>query len=450
MRMPVAKAAVLCIAGLSVFSGCHRPAGDVVDRLVIGEVMMHSELADNLRAISMAGGRVSGTSNARQAEEYVAGKLREYGLPCVHFEPFALESWISHETVVTLLGDPPVVLEGAVALGKTISTPPEGVTAELIDLGEGKPEDFEARADDIAGRFVVIRSTWSRRSRVALAMEHGAAGVVVLSSPEREPIVGNGHREPRPEPLVVIRHDEALLERLRAGERLRLNIKLVTENWRCRPRNVVAEIPGRGSLAHEVVLLCAHLDAWHLAEGAVDNGTGSAAILEAARALAAVEWRPRRTVRFVWFMAEEIGLVGSQAYVEAHKSELDDVVVVINVDMPGSPRSIVVFGHPEIEVFLGGLRGELRGYELDQRIREPQGMWSDHAAFMYEGVCALVVSGDMGPGVRHYHTVNDTYDQVDRRATVEAAAVLGVLVRRLADEPQRPTQRLEPTEPPTD
>ena len=63
---------------------------------------------------------------------------------------------------------------------------------------------------------------------------------------------------------------------------------------------------------------------------------------------------------------------------------------------------------------------------------------------MKEGVCALALYGDMGPGVKYYHSTGDTYDQVDCRGTNQAAAVLAVLVRRLADEPQRPTVRLDP------
>jgi hypothetical protein len=426
--------------------GCHQPAGDVTDRMLIGEVMMRSQLAENLRAISMDGGRVSGTPNAAKAEEYVAERSRAYGLQNVRHEPFAMESWISRETVVTLLDDPPQRLEGAVALGRTISTPPEGVTAGLIDIGEGKPEDFEAYRAEIPGKFVIVHGGWTRRARIQRALEHGAAGVVVMSRPEREPIIGNGHDEPRPEPLVVIRRDERLLERLAAGEELSVNIRLETENWPCSPRNVVAEIPGNGPLADEVVILCAHLDGWHLAEAAIDNGTGSAAILETARALAAVDWKPRRTVRFIWFMAEEIGLLGSRAYVRDHADELDNIVAVVNVDMPGSPRGMVAFGHPEIEGFLESVAADLSAYELSVRVRDPTGMWSDHAPFMVEGVCTLAVRGDLGPGVKHYHTANDRYDEVDRRATNEAAAVFAVLVRRLADAPDRPGVRSEPVD----
>lgn len=450
--MPARSALVFsCVlAGLASSAGCQQPRGDVIDRLLIGEVMMHSEFAANLRTLAMPGGRLSGTPNAARAQQFVVDKLRAYGLWNVHEEPFEMECWIVHETTVTLLTDPPRVLDGAVALGQTISTPPGGITAELIDLDEPKEEDFAARAAELAGQLVLTRDGGLRRSRkLSLALEHGALGLVVMSRPERLPIIGNGHHEPRPEPAVTIPYDEDLLARLAAGETLRLNIQYETENWPCRPSNVVGQIPGRGPLADEVVILSAHLDSWHLGEGAIDNGNGSAAILETVRALAGVGWQPRRTVRFIWFMGEELGLEGSWAYVRQHEDELDDIVAVVNVDMPGSPRSLVVFGHPELEPFLERLRCDLAGYELTQRLSSSTGMGSDHGPFLRQGVCTLALSGDIGPGGRHYHTAGDVYDTVDRRGTIPSSAVLAVLIRRLADEPRRPSVRLEPpaTEP---
>ena len=418
----------------------------MVDRLLIGEVMMHSELSANLRALAVPGGRLSGTAGADDAARFVADKLRAYGLQNVHLEPFEMQCWVVHNTQVTLLGDPPRVLEGAVGLGRTLSTPPGGVTAELIDLGEVSKEDFAARGSELGGKFVLVRDGgMSRRDKLRLACEHGAAGLVVMSQPDREPIIGSGHSAPRPEPAVVIRHDDELIERLKQDQPVRLRVDLQTENWSCRPNNAVGEIPGTGPLAREVVIISAHLDSWHLAEGAIDNGTGSATILETARALARVGWQPRRTVRFVWFMAEEIGLEGSESYVRAHMNELDNVVAVINVDMPGSPRKIGHFHHPEIEPFLRSVMADLSAYELSGEIGDWSGEWSDHAPFTRQGVCALSIGGELGPGVKNYHTAGDTYDAVDRRGTIQSSAVFAVLARRLADAPQRPSVRLEPT-----
>lgn len=429
---------VACMAALAWASGCVAPSPTQIDQFVIGEVMMRSEFAANLRKLSVPGGRLSGTPNAEAAERFVADQARAYGLKNVHFEPFEMQCWVSHETEVTVLGEPPRVIAGAMALGKTISTPPEGITAEVVSVGEGKDADFQGRDADLAGRFVLAHpDNRPRRDRVNRVVAAGAAGLLVMSGPDRPPHIGNGHESPRPEPIVAIPHDQDLLDRLQRGEKPRLSIRLRTENWVSHPNNVVAEIPGRGPQAREVVIVSAHLDSWHLGEGAIDNGNGSAVILEAARALARTDWQPRRTVRFVWFAGEELGLRGSEAYVQAHQTELGDVVCVINVDMPGSPRSIGRIGDcPQVEPLLQQAVADLSGYELDPKIGASSGGGSDDAPFAERGIPVVGVWGELGPGVKHYHTAGDRYEVVDTRGTTPSAAVIGVLARRFADEPQ--------------
>ena len=356
---------LLLLLGLPLaLCGCLRPRGEVADRLAIGEVMMRSEFAANLRALAMPGGRVSGTPNAERAEQFVFDRLRAYGFPRVAREPFEMWSWLVHDTRITILGDPPRVLEGAVALGRTESTPPGGLTAEVVDLGEGTDADFETRAEELRGKIVLVRENRATRGhRLRAALERGAVGYLVMMPPDREPTIGNGHRTPQPQPAAVIPHDADLLARLAAGEPIRINMRLETENWLACPCNIVAELPGRGPHADEIVILGAHLDGWHLGEAAMDNGSGAAAILETARALRAIGWQPDRTVRFVWFMGEEHGLLGSKAYVTQHAAELDRIVAMINVDMPGAPRKLLAFGHEELQDLLAATARDLAAYE---------------------------------------------------------------------------------------
>ena len=141
---------------LSVAAGCQSPhAPDRIDELVLGEVMMRSELAANLRDLSMPGGRLSGSENGYLAEQMMADRATVYGLQNVRLEPFEMTTWQDEYTVVTLLDDPPVVLEGAISLGGVLSTPEEGITAELVNVGQGTPEEFEAKADALPGRFAL-------------------------------------------------------------------------------------------------------------------------------------------------------------------------------------------------------------------------------------------------------------------------------------------------------
>jgi len=98
-----------------------------------------------------------------------------------------------------------------------------------------------------------------------------------------------------------------------------------------RSGNVVAEIPGREA-PEEIVLAGAHLDAWDLGTGAVDDGAGVGIVVAAARLLQALPEAPRRTVRVVLFGAEEVGLVGAKAYAEQHAEALDRHVIAAESD----------------------------------------------------------------------------------------------------------------------
>jgi carboxypeptidase Q len=421
-----------------VSAGCTGFQSAHLDQFIIGEVMQKSELSENLRALCLSGGRLSGTENAFAAERFIVDKARQCGLRNVHLEPFPMTCWRGIETRVVRLTPDESPCAGALALCNTKSTPPSGVTAGVIDAGDGKPEDFDLLGDELHARFALVRDGGDRRSeKTARALEHDAAGLVVVSAENHAPIIGTGHRRPRPEPAIVISHDDgqAIAELLAAGQTVRLNVQIRSEIWEAEPDNVVAEIPGHGPHADEIVLLGAHLDSWDLAEGAIDNGNGSAVILECARALRAVGWRPSRTVRFVWFMGEEQDLRGSRAYVTAHRDELDKVVAMINVDMPGSPRKLFTSGPPQFAERLQEFRRGMAGYALNEEIGKLSGGWSDYAPFVEAGVCGIALWGELGSGVQNYHTVNDKFECVDQRATLESAAVLAVLVRQLADDP---------------
>lgn len=434
-----------------VSTGCTAPQNAQLDRLIIGEVMQKSQLTENLHALCLAGGRLSGTQNAFAAERFVLDKAREYGLRNAHLEAFPMPCWRGIETRVARLAPNESPCQGALALCNTMSTPPDGLTAQVIDAGDGKPDDFELLRDQLRGRFALVRDGGDRRSeKMARALEHGAAGLIVVSAADHAPVIGTSHHIPRPEPAIVISHDDgqAIAQLLAAGQTVTLNVQIRTDFWDAEPHNVVAEIPGRSRHADELVLLGAHLDSWDLAEGAIDNGNGSAVILECARALRAVGWRPSRTVRFVWFMAEEQDLRGSHAYVTAHDDQLDKMVAMINVDMPGSPRTLSTSGPPQFVDRLQEFRRSMAGYGLNEQIGKLSGGWSDHAPFVEAGVCSVAVWGELGPGVQNYHTANDKFECADQRATVESAALLAVLVRQLADDPALKPGRYPPDEPP--
>ena len=166
-----------------------------------------------------------------------------------------------------------------------------------------------------------------RRTGPSVASRKGAAAIVIRSvgtDYHRNPHTGvqiwaEGAR-PIPAAALSLPDSEQLQRILKRGKPVTMRLLLTPRNLGIRQSgNVVAEVPGREPGAG-IVLVGGHLDSWDLGTGAIDNAAGVAITAAAARRIMAAG-RPRRTIRVVWFGAEEVGGDGNRAYREAHKDE---------------------------------------------------------------------------------------------------------------------------------
>jgi Zn-dependent M28 family amino/carboxypeptidase len=222
--------------------------------------------------------------------------------------------------------------------------------------------------------------------------------------------------------------------------------------------NVIATLPGADpALADEAVLVTAHYDHIgtkhdatgedHIYNGANDNAAGTAAMLGVAAALTALPQPPRRSVVFIAFCGEELGLLGSKYYVEHPLFELPKTIAVVNLEMLGRPLP----ESPPVAWVTGAELSDL--IESFPRPDEGSGVkfvpsstigWqeaaafgrSDNAAFADQDVVAHTIS--TGKIDAYYHSVDDEPEVLDfeRMALIVRALTLGV--HRLADAPTRP------------
>lgn len=101
-----------------------------------------------------------------------------------------------------------------------------------------------------------------------------------------------------------------------------------------------------------------HFDSWDVAQGANDNGSGVAAALDTARILKSLAIKPKATIRFVFFSGEEQNCIGSQAYVEAYKADLDRIRIYVVMDGgTQAPTGISVKGRHDLVAPLTAIAG---------------------------------------------------------------------------------------------
>jgi Zn-dependent M28 family amino/carboxypeptidase len=240
--------------------------------------------------------------------------------------------------------------------------------------------------------------------------------------------------------IAVNREIGEWMTRLLKEGPVRMKISAAATSGSAIARNVVGEIVGE---TEEVVMIGGHLDSWDLAQGAIDNGAGVAVVLETARALGSLKRKPRRTLRFVLFMGEELGLYGSRAYVKAHEKELDRIVMMMNLDMCGKPSGYALGPCEEALDFFRVLSAKLERLGLGAAPTAKAGLHSDHQPFMMAGVPTMTLQSKLDDEQgRSFHSAGDTFDLVKEEYLNEAAVASAIALWALATAPDRPAPRL--------
>ena len=375
------------------------------------------------------GQRLAGTEADARARDWAVAHLKALGFANVHVEPFDMPVWVRGAETAEVVSPFPQKLVLA-ALGNSGATPEGGITAEIVAFSSLEALKA-APAEQVRGKIVFVThrmvptqdgSSYGyfgaiRRSGPAIASNKGAAAILIRS------IGTDHHRQPHtgvtgwidgahPIPAAALSVPDA--EQL---ERILARGKPVTIHLTLTPRmtgthgsgNVVAEVPGTDPAAG-VVLIGGHLDSWDLGTGAIDDAAGVAITTAAAKHILDGP-RPKRTIRLVWFGAEEPGGFGGAAYAKAHGTERHAMAAESD------------FGSGRVWQFRVSLADPKSPLVKDlTRVLEPLGV--SPAEGEVEGgtdVGPMVLLGspamDLGQDGTHYfnihHTADDTLDKVD-------------------------------------
>lgn len=283
------------------------------------------------------GNRASGSPGHEQSVDYVADRLRAAGWQ-VETPTFSFDLFTPGPQSLAVGGTP---VTGAVALTYSRATPPGGLTAPLVALADAPADPTPAcEAADfpptVRGAIVLARrGVCPFTQKQQLAADAGAAALVVVNT-ENGPLNGTlgSVAEARLPTAGLAKADG---DPLFARSGTPATLVLETRSETRQTRNVVAQTTtGR---TDEVVMAGAHLDSVAEGPGINDNGSGSAALLETALRLGGAP-AVTNAVRFGWWGAEELGLLGSEAYVAGLDVERKrDIALLLNFDMVASPNA---------------------------------------------------------------------------------------------------------------
>ncbi len=222
--------------------------------------------------------------------------------------------------------------------------------------------------------------------------------------------------------------------------------------------NVIAEIPGTDpALGSQLVMLGGHMDSWHAATGATDNGTGIAVMMEAMRILKAIGIKPRRTIRIACWSGEEQGLLGSRGYVKKHfgdrltmdlKPAQERVSAYFNLDNGGGKiRGIYLQGNDELRPIFETWFEPFHDLGASTVTIRNTGS-TDHISFDEVGIPGFqFIQDPLEYGSRTHHTNMDSYDRVSANDLMQASVIIASFVYNTAMRDEKLPRKPLPAKP---
>ncbi|HMC02472.1 MAG TPA: M20/M25/M40 family metallo-hydrolase [Flavobacteriaceae bacterium] len=457
---------------------------DPVIQNIIKEANENSDLERLAHELlDVVGPRLVGTPQMANAGDWAVNQFKEWKIEAKNEQYGEWRGWERGITHVDMVYPRIQTLDG-MQLAWSYSTPPEGITAEVIILSEVKDSlDFQKWLPNVKGKFVMIyqkeitgrpdenweeyateesftkmkserdsltkawrenmaRTGYASRyniglSKKGIALLEDAGAVGIISSywskgfGVNRIFSANTKKVPR---IDLELEDYTMLYRMvEYGDKPQIKVVAESKELGVVPAfNIIGEIKGVEK-PNEYVMLSAHFDSWDGATGATDNGTGTLVMMETMRILKKMYSNPKRTILIGLWGSEEQGLNGSRAYVEDHPEIVANIQAVFNQDN-GTGRVTEISGSGFVDAYeyvsdwLYPVPQDIKKHIKTEFPGTPSSGGSDHAAFIAAGAPAFSLSSlSWDYGTYTWHTNRDTYDKIvfdDVRNNVILTAIL--------------------------
>lgn len=432
-----------------------RAQDSLVIRKIYDEALVNGQCYSNLHYLCKnIGQRLSGSVNAQKAVEWGKKLMESYGFDRVFLQEVMVPHWVRGEKEVgVILNDDKKVRVPICALGMSVATPKEGITADIIEVHSLNELDTLGEAG-IKGKIVFFNRPFDPRfietgraygtagdqrfAGPAAAAKYGAVGAIVRSLTEiidDYPHTGTTNSKDKLIPAAAIstKAAEQLSALLKTHKEkavkfyFKQSCKLLPEVL---SYNVIAELTGTEN-PNKFITVGGHLDSWDLAEGANDDGTGVMQSLEVLRILKTTGYKPKNSIRAVFFMNEENGGKGGEKYAELAVKNKETHLAAIETDEGGfTPRGFGFTGLPtgSLQKINLAWKPLLEPYEADRLIAGGGG--SDIAPLRTAST-GVVLIGYLPDSQRYFdlhHTAKDVFENVNKRELELGSAAMAALV----------------------
>lgn len=363
--------------------------------------------------------RITGFEGESAAANYLVDQFTSFGLD-VSQQSFPIKAYVCDFLDLRVTTDSDRLITEAKALSYSAATPEGGITADVVPMGMGAESDYDEQ--DVKGKIVLMqRGGEYFYIKTARAASKGAVAVLFYD-PGSEGAISATLTRLSKIPAISITRDEgktfekAIIEGNTVT--VSLNVKITYED--STSNNIIALYRSGNNPDDKRIIVGAHYDGVDT-PAANDNASGAAAIVEMAKAISDEKVSLPYDVEFIAFGAEEIGLVGSNYYVDhLSKEDRDQVIAMLNFDMVGVGDSFDLgsaegFAAPKL---IGMARDALKdmGYFPSTSMTDR----SDHAPFAQAGIDAIYIQ--VGP-FHDYHTDLDTFEMINPERLVEVCAL---------------------------
>jgi hypothetical protein len=451
--------------------------------------------------LDVIGPRLTGSPGMKQANDWTAAKLREWGLKNVVVEPWGTfgRGWerISYSGRIL---SPFIQPLDAMPVAWTGNT--KGVVtgnAAIVEIADR--EDMEKYRGKLKNVFVlrqaapnpepefntsaIVRrydadsllqpaqpprpanqqppNTFQAMQSLNAALDsfyirEGVAAVLAPSNWQYSVLrVGGGSGRnldrPIPPPALVVSIEQygQIYRNVKRGVpvRIELNVQNQFHTADNKAYNTLADLPGTDK-ADEYVMLGAHLDSWHAGQGATDNAAGSIVMMEALRILKALDIQPRRTIRIALWSGEEQGLLGSRAWIENHKDLWPKISAYVNIDNgTGRVRGIWNQSNEKATPIFEQILWPFRDLGV-VAVRHGNTGGTDHLSFDRVGIPGFnFIQDPIEYGLRTHHSNVDTYDHLVIDDLKQAAVIVAATVYALANRDELMPRKPVPPAPAT-